>query len=408
MKKLHYFIVLLFIANISFAQETEKLPEFPWAEIVEMNSDQFTPIRKWVTDINIGVKGLYTDADILVIKKTVKKLDSLTETISIKFTNKELPNLIIHFSDTPIHSEDNFNSTIHARLDTQYDGYVKGKIYVYKIDKTEIEIQKTLEARIAKTIVNASFTHPLKKERRHSIFNPMGEYSNGDIPLNEKDMTIIKTVYAKNFDEKSIIAEKQFDVVLKNLRNDKISDRDRTIWWVKNPISVIILPAIILLLVFIFLVNKINQALVLKIRKDWLRFGVLAFISLIFVSILIILCSSTYDFLTLPQKYYSKFIRKDTIISTIIFSTALFPFLFLFRFIEIKIQKTTISIFTKTMLIFLSTGFLPFVSFMLLMYFTVETLNNRNYEFAATVFVYMMVFASVRALISYFIFKEKN
>tara|TARA_R110002049_G_scaffold50539_1_gene143427 strand:- start:354 stop:2207 length:1854 start_codon:yes stop_codon:yes gene_type:complete len=410
MKRIMFFLLLLLISNTCFSQEQEKLPEQPWTDIIEMNSHEHTPITKWVTDINVVLEGVYTKADELVVAKIVKKLDSLTETISIKITNREVPNLKILFLDTPIHEDGNINSTVNGRLNSQQGGYISGEIYVYKMDKTDEEVRNTLESRIARTIVNGSFIYPLIEEKRNSIFNPLPAFNNSTIPLNQADIAIVKAVYKNDLQEKLEVAEKQFDIVLKNLRSEKISNRDRTIWWVKNPWAILILPILVLILIFVFLLKKINQALSSKIKNDWFRFGVISFITLLFVDILIILCISFDDFLTIPDKYQTMGVfRNDTLISTsLLLLVIVFPFLFLLRFIELKISQSSQKLFTKTSLIFLSSGFLPFIIFFMFMYFTGSIDGNRRYYNISVVFTYLMAFALIRAFISYFIFKERN
>ena len=42
------------------------------------------------------------------------------------------------------------------------------------------------------------------------------------------------------------------------------------------------------------------------------------------------------------------------------------------------------------------------------MYFSIDTFNNNNYHFLSQAFIILMTVASIRALISYFIFKERN
>ncbi len=76
MKKLVYFLWVLIISLKSFSQETEKLPEIPWEEIVEMNSQKYSPIHKWNSDIKVKLEGSYTTADSLNIAKVLTKLEN--------------------------------------------------------------------------------------------------------------------------------------------------------------------------------------------------------------------------------------------------------------------------------------------------------------------------------------------
>ncbi|MDO5978974.1 sensor histidine kinase [Flavivirga spongiicola] len=410
MKKLCPFLFFLFIGIASFAQETEKLPIQPWKDILEMNSNAYFPITKWATNIDVKLKGTYTEADSLTIDKIVKKLDALTETISIKFSNTEDSNLELHFLDTLAKDVNNVNSTITGRYGPNTgSGYTSGEFYIYKIDKTDLEVQSSLESRLAKILVNGSFIFLKRKEKRNSVFNPLVGNNNSTTPLNQEDMSIIKEVYRKDYEDRLKTAESQFELVVENIRNERISQRKKSIWWVKNPVSVLILPALILFLAFVFVIKKINQSLVPKIEKEWLRFGVMTLIALFFADIIIVLCVSVYDFLTIPDDYrFVPVIRNDTIISTTILLVFVFPFIFLLRFIELKISKSSRQIFTKTVLIFISTGFLPFVIFLSLIYFTNGVHDSQRFYIVSQVFMYLMAIASIRAFVSYFIFKERN
>lgn len=211
------------------------------------------------------------------------------------------------------------------------------------------------------------------------------------------------------------IVEKQFkEGVLQKIEDAKTVNRDRNLWWVQNPAAVIILPLLILVLFFIFLIIKLKSLVDSKINKKWLQFVVLALITMFFADILIILCVSFYDFLTIPDNYQKvPFVRYDTVITTLVFSIISFPILCLFRFIELKIQKISNSIFTKTFLIFLSTGFLPFMVVSLFIALTLYKSNNiyqeqESYSRLAIIFLLLMIIASIRALISFFIFKERS
>jgi sensor histidine kinase YesM len=411
MKKLYSIFLLLFLANFCFGQKQEKLPENPWLEIVEMDSHEYTPITKWVTDINIGLEGYYTKTDSLSILKSVKKLDSLTETLSITFLKNKPVNLKLKFMNELVR-DNTFNNIVNAKYETDKklgDGYSGAEVYIQRIDKTEEYIRNTLEYRIATTIAGCKFLMPFKKgQKRKSIFNPYHGLDNSDVPLSSKDMAVIEAIYSKDFDSNLKIAKKQFD---KKITDYKFSKRRKTLWWVKNPIAVIILPFLISVFLSIYYIGKLKKHLSTKIKSDWIQFGLLIFITLIFADIIIIFTISTFDFLTIPDDYSkAPFVRKDTIFTTVIFSLLSIPILFLFRFIEAKIQEKVNSISQKTVLIFFSTGFLPFILMFILFLLTSKEANNAqgSYTTLANIFVFLIVVATLRALVSYFILKERS
>jgi len=114
---------------------------------------------------------------------------------------------------------------------------------------------------------------------------------------------------------------------------------------------------------------------------------------------------SFYDFLTIPDDYTkAPIVRNDTIISTTFSMLILFPFLYLFRFIELKIQKSTKSLFTKTALIFLSTGFLPFGCLLIVLFILKNAPSDQqDYLALSKIFLFLMSIASIRALIKWLI-----
>ncbi len=412
MKKLHYFLVFLIIGTICFSQETKQLPDDPWKDIVEINnSNDYQKITKWDKDIYVSIVGKYSQEDSLTIAKILKKLDVLTATISIQFAKSEQANFKIKYLDKQLKEG---NSYTTSRYGNQFadQGYTSCELYIYKIDTsdTDLDIRKSLESRIAKMLVGGHFTYPPTAGKRNSIFNPINGLSNSKIPLDNQDQAIIKEVYKIGFEKRLAKAEKQFNYVIKNIEDHKISSRDRNLWWVKNPIAVIFLPALILTLLGLFIINGINKSIGFKIKKDWLHFGVIAAVTLLFADLLIVFCVSFYDFLTIPGYDRGvRIVRNDSILSTSVLMLILFPFLYLFRFIEFKIQKATKNIYTKTALIFLSTGFLPFGCLLILLFVLKNALNDQqDYLTLSQLFLFLMTIASIRALVGYFIFKERN
>ena len=410
MKKSFYFLVFLITGTYSFSQDIEKLPLKPWDDILEMNSQKYRPITKWSKDILVGLEGKYSKTDSITIAKALKKLDALTETISIKFSKSEKPNFRIKFLDIPVKQGNNSYVNVRYGAQSSGEGYGSAELYIYKIDgtDTDLNINTSLESRIAKALVDGSFVYPAVEVKRNSIFNPIYGQSNNNLPLNEDDIAIIKEVYKTGFEKRLAKATKQFKNIINKLKEDKVLRRDKSIWWVKNPDAVLILPTIILLLLFIFLVKKTNQLIAPHIKKDWIRFGILALIALFFSDILIVLYSYSYDFLTTSVIDFRSisYINNSQRVTVILI--ALFPFIFLLRFIENLIRKSAQQIFAKTMLIFISTVFLPFVCFALFLFF-INGINTDNYyDQLSQVFLYLMIIGSIRAFVSYFIFKERS
>ena len=98
MKKIVYLLVFLFIGVCCHSQEEEALPSKPWEDIVEMKMSDHRGLRKWSDDIKVELQGYYTKNDSIKIGEILKKLDNVTETISIGFSGTERSNLQIKFS----------------------------------------------------------------------------------------------------------------------------------------------------------------------------------------------------------------------------------------------------------------------------------------------------------------------
>ncbi|WP_052354002.1 sensor histidine kinase [Flectobacillus major] len=411
MKKLRYLLVFLIWGTTCFSQDSEKLPAKPWEEIVEINYN-FPKITKWETNIYVSLVGKYTKEDSIIIGNVLRKLDALTETISIQFSKSEKSNFKINVLNTVVKDGNNYTTGIFGPQKPR-QGYTSCELYIYRIEDitTDLEIKKSWESRIAKMLVGGNFAYPPIEEKRNSIFNPVYIQSNHTVPLNDEDIAIIREVYKKGFEERLVKAENQFkDIILKKIDNAKIESRDTSLWWVKNPVAIIFLPTLIFVLLGLFFIHRIYQLVSVKIKKDWLLFSILTIIALLLSDIIIVFFISFYNFLTIPDDYQKvPIIRYDTIRSTTLSLAILFPFLYLFRFIELKIQKTVKNLLAKTGLIFLSTGFLPFGCLLIFFFILKNTLNyQQDYLGLSQVFLFLMAIASLRALIGYFIFKERN
>lgn len=403
MKKLQYLLVFLIWGMPCFSQDSGKLPAKPWEEIVEMNSFQDNPLirAKWYTDLKVKLVGSYSKEDSVTISTILRKLDALTETLSITFSKSEKPNFIIEFSD----KHKGLNSCLSSKTNK---GYSSAELYVDKTNKTDLEIRQSLESRIAKLLVGSCFTNFPTVKKRNSIFNSLVESSNENSPLSDEDVAIIREVYKKGFEERLAKAENQFkDSVLRKIDDAKIVSRDRSLWWVRNPIAVIFLPALIFVLLSLLVTHKIHQLVRAKTKKDWLLFGIVSIVALSLADIIIVVCISFYDFLTIPDE--SRIYRNEPLLPTTLLLTISFPFLYLFRFIELKIQKIVKNLLAKTGLIFLSTGFLPFGCLLVFFFILQNTLNyQQDYLALSQVFLLLMAIASLRALVAYFIFKERS
>ncbi|MHB0755174.1 sensor histidine kinase [Polaribacter sp. M15] len=424
MKKLHYTLLFLLIPFFVFAQEETKLPAQPWKDLLEIkhtSKQDFLfekDLVRWRDSIKVKLKGNYTSKDSLQILKTIRKLDSVTETISITFSQNENANLEIKFLydndvtyKTPywISNLPHFKTRASNRKNKPKK-IVYGEITHYKgkdYNKTINEIEVSL----AKVLFEGYFKTPHKKSGFNLYARRLEPFNRKNYHLTDSDLKIIAEIYKSDFNEKLQLAASQFkEDVLKKIENYKIKSRNKQLWWVKNPLSVVFIPTLVLFLLFLFCILKIKNYIDRKLKNNFLQFLFISLIAVCFLDILVIFSVSFYDHLRTPRSFGFSIIRYDTVITTFAVSLFCFPFLFLFRFLENKIEKIHANIVTKTSLIFLSTGMLPFVIILVIVISTIKEGQNHQgaYTTLSYVFLVAMIIASIRALISYFIFKERD
>jgi sensor histidine kinase YesM len=412
MKKILVCLVL-FISCLSFAQQ-EKLPEFPWKEIVEIELSTVNSLKKWETDIKVSLEGNYNKEDSLLVAKYLQKLDSITETISIGFSNSKNSNFKIIYSNFYLEKDTKITYNRKAyKSSAQKQGIFNAEFVIHQMESYNETAKKTLEVTLAKSLIDGYY-RSTPEDYEYSIFKKRHDYRNKDFSLNKSDLAIIEEIYKKGFEEKYILAENQFkNKVEKEIKRKKWLNRDRSLWYVKNPISLIILPLLILGTLFLIVTIKINSLIASIVQIPYLQFMIVSLIGLFFLGVLIIFSVSLFDFLTIPYDYSKvPYVRKNTIRVTLVAMMALFSYLIFFRFMELKIRESSQNILLKTGWIFLSTGFLPFLMISAFAFFILSKKgiqsDQEDYTVLSYIFVIGMMVASIRALISYFIFKERN
>ena len=170
MKKLCYFLLFLFIGITSFAQKTEKLPRTPWEDIVLMNTYEGYLINNtkvsphYSNDVTLKLEGNYTKKDSLAVSQIITKLDSLTETISIKFSKNKKASLKIFFLDTLVR-DNRFNNIVSSEGTYDNGKRTSVSLYIYNRDRRKNEIFNfTIQARIAKNLVSGNF--PISRRQK--------------------------------------------------------------------------------------------------------------------------------------------------------------------------------------------------------------------------------------------------
>jgi hypothetical protein len=192
------------------------------------------------------------------VARAVRKLNLLTETIEIKFSSLKEANLKIHFLDSIRRSE---KGNVQAGFTKFYpnDKIRDCNLYLYNsvFKKNLYTLQKpSVESRIARELVDGFFENKEGYENRYSIFSfgKVGKYFSPN--LNLEDQEIIHEIYKNGFEEKLKLAKEQYkNKDLDEIRSsyNKVINRNKKLWWVRNPVAIVFIPTLLLFLFFLFI-----------------------------------------------------------------------------------------------------------------------------------------------------------
>jgi sensor histidine kinase YesM len=397
------------------SEETEKLPEMPWANIVEMNLVEGVSKTNWQSDIYVKLQGFYTKEDSIIVSDAIRELDSLTETISIQFSPYSRGNLEIFIMDTSwfVNSTGyyvstdlqpaplNQNVTSIANSDALY-GRVFTTLFIKK--GTAKNYKGYLKSSIVRALVSgglvSKYTGNQIAKNRNSIFSPywLAEDSIAlGTELNELDKAIVRETYKKGYAEKLQLAKKQFKVPF-----------DLKVWLKKfNPYIFLLLPAGVIILLLLPLFMKVTRIVSGNFQNKLLRFNINGLIGCTFL----ILITSVYSILSHWFKFgYVTYPALFEALGIFLISlTIMMLAINLIRFVEILVHRNTHLVATKLALIFLSTVLIPFC--VILAVFNIVSKGDFGFGDLKGLSYFslgLMLIAGFRALISYFFFKEKD
>lgn len=421
MKRLTLLSLLFLSFSFCFANEKEKLPEIPWANIVEMDLS-FGRIQLWNSNIKIELVGAYTAEDSLVVAKVVNQLDSLTESISISFSQRDRGNFEIFFIDSinakfegyymgfPYNKENHTKYIPNSQGIGDSEGQTYLRIYILKDKIDSAKYQFVVRNKIAAGLISASLSNRADMKiakNRNSIFNPIQYMDNGidayQQEMNALDMAIIKETYKKDYKRNIEIAKNQFKPVIP--------------WWVKvDPFSFLLLPLGVLLIVITFISIRLFNWISGKINHHLLSFN----LKIVFVLVVLSFLFSSYLFLAkhwLVFHYDALYLREYTkmlsVISVISFFILL-PGVNLIAHVEKIIQRLEGKRYLKLLLVFTTTSLIPYIILLIFLIFMSEINNQTPYLNKDTVsvltkiFIGFFVLAGFRVIISYFAAKEKD
>jgi len=396
-------IILLFcvLSQLGWASEQPPLPEEPWKSIFEMN--YYKPTR-WHRDIKIKLYD-YTKEDSLMVQKSVFFLNSLVESIRIEFCENDSVNVELYFSNNQ-----NENKSPHdlfgydnGAWSIRNGGYSYIFSLKFNLNFVPWEYQQNfITNKLAFSLYpnslpeNKYFLNKITdKKLPESIFRKSSPIDLFYKPMQNFDKELIKALFSKYYDVNFAIAKKQFE-------------RFETPEWVrKYSHEILVFPfvLVVFLLVGIFIV--LNRKLFSRIRDKWLRFNMISGLALPLLGILISMYFMTA--LTLKYPLASHFNHSNLLAGIIITCILGLPALNVIRLIELAINRKTEHKYLKTLLLFLSTSLIPSGTVFAIAYFTNKgKLSSVEIKTLIIVFLVFIVIGIIRALISFFILKEKE
>ena len=418
MKNLISLFLFCFMAFHGFAKGEEKLPEVPWRAIAETCT--FESFNDWAGDISIKLFGNYDSTDIRMIENSINELNPLLETIHLVFSDYERGNIEIYFLDSTnirkyesiitirgnekLTWRSSFNSSRDGRepslfklafnlemIPTEYkQNFISNNLafslYPYILMDAEWERNNYSSEGLPPSL----FRSIEVKEREQLFYGALPEF----------DQKLLRAVYSPDFQTKLALAKKQYKAF-------QIPQ-----WLRKNAYQFMLLPFGILLLLLLWVFLRISKGIERLVANKFVRFNINSAIALVMITVVAVIYYAVSDrisnyFPIVPKHFLINLLMIPIVVIVIGLPTAN-----LLRVIEKLIHKNTHKKVFKIVLIFLSTGLIPYSAI-----FVILSISNRNrppmvhdhdMRVLAYLFLASMIVAAFRALISYFFFKEKD
>jgi two-component sensor histidine kinase len=408
--------LLFFLFTFNCLANEEKLADDPWRAIVETYNPKHG--RKWENNITIKLFGNYSKADSLMVAHSIKELNFLCETIQLSFSEIDRGKLELYFLDSVNYMDYKPSIGLSKGMEPQWT-------YTLSNNGAIGHLKQSINNRIPPSMFKQNFlTNTLAfalypvywrdneydgniaedKKVNESIFRSIKTKEREKILLKEMqsfDKRLLQEVYSENFKEKLELAQGQYATLF------AIPE-----WLRTNSRAFLLLPLIIILLLLLPFYIKVAKLIARKVPNKFLSFNCSGIIGILVLAVIGSIYFSTADA-----------IRNDVLnVKTIflwskeIFMAVLLigvPSINILRFVELLIHKNTHKKILKVVLIFLSTGLIPFASILALALLSLEhrsnhTMSKQEMEILAYIFIACITIASFRALISYFFFKEKD
>ena len=416
MKRILSSLLLLLVCQICLASEQTPLPREPWRAISFM--EKRSPNIRWEGDISIKLRGNYNQEDSLRIENSIQILNELCETVKLSITSSDRGKLELYFLDST--NKHAFEYIISVNADQiSRCGYrinQKGNITHFEqainlelVPKEELQnfLTNTLAWSLYPKRLSIDYVYENGKQVNQmpiSIFNTISyikksnKWVEDKVSLNSElshfDRQLLKAVYATNFAQLLPLAKKQYYLLPK--------------WVNKNSYFILVFPLVLALFLLAGLIILFYKKVGVKIPNKIAQFNVMSALALLSIGTL----GSLYFTIAekLKDPYVSVGNRMDVIF--VFFAMLMIiglPALNIIRKIELNILKHTQHKYFKVLLLFLSTSLIPTLSLLIIVYATTRhRLNNEEIQFIIRFFCAFTFIGAIRALISFYILKEKE
>lgn len=386
------FISMMALWVLCGCSRQEALPDVPWKAIVAMN--QASSITRWEGEVKVKLLGAFTREDSLKVVHSLDIFNELCQTIEISMTEEKEGDIELHFLEKLKNSElDTYTSSsrISEGIITSFD---------ITLNKSTIP-DSILQNKLTEMMANAllpnyrvfSFT---STGGLVSAYKPLAnayEWTNISLELGDFDRLMIQTVYSSDFKVILPIAQKQFGL---------------SFYWVRENAELLtIFPLVIGFFLFAGLLILFYRRWGVKINNRLLRFNAVSFIALVMFGILLYFYSGlTYMVETSTFNFTKPIVLGLFVMASLILGL---PALNLFRVIELAINRNTHHKYFRSLMLFLSTSLIPSITLAILIcVISTKDLNREDITRIIFGFLVFVVIGIIRALISFFILKEKE
>lgn len=410
MKRLTIFLFLLIIGKLAFASVDNQLPAEPWRAIVFM--EKFNPGIRWEGEVTVKLYGNYTKSDSLLLKNSIDLINGLCEKVKLRFTPYERGMLEIFFIDNnnksgyqgiiQIPEQDGYSWTYNFNNNNKRLNSLSLNIRNEEIQNERKQNYLTNYLAFALYPKILSIDYLFEKGREiyerpasiHNVRSYIPDYKpDFGAEFSEFDRQLIQTLYADNFEELLPVAIKQFDPVPQ--------------WIRENSYYVLIFPLILVLFIITGLMILLYKRKISNIKNKWIGFNIVVLVGLVLLGIsgsgYVVLSGMLKD----PSFYFSSTID---IIGILVVILALgLPAVNIIWLIEKVINRGTRHKYLRIFLLFLSTSLIPSGTILSIIWFGFKKdIDDEGITAMFIIFLAFVVIGIIRAMVSFFILKEKE